>query len=173
MEMTNWKTGHKHESWGQRNFGIEIRVAIDREFTPQDSLTFMRIADELEDKLMRETVRLDPEELRLKEEQRAKLMECFGNFANYADEIPNGYCSRWCCSMKPWYRVTTHAGIITLGWRKRVISIEWDKIVGKEAEELFPNEDVTKIGHLIHAYGYAKAKAYISVLLGLQPVENT
>jgi hypothetical protein len=67
--------------------------------------------------------------------------------------------------MTPWYKVTTRKGVITLGWRKRVIEISWEPSVNNEADELFPGEDVTKIGRTIHAWGYDKAKQYISRLL--------
>ena len=165
MEMTNWKTLHKTEKYGQRNFGVEIKVAMDRGVTENDNIALCRVADEIEEAIMRETLRLDPEEVKLKEEQRAKLMACFGNFANYADEIPNGYCNRWCCSMLPWYVVGTPKGLVTIGWRKRVIQISWAPRVNGFADELFPGEDVTKIDRTIHAYGYDKAKAYISRIL--------
>jgi len=163
MEM-DFKTIHKSEKWGGHyNFGIEIKVAMDRTLTEQDNLLMYRIADEIEDKLMRETVRLNPEEMTARIDESAKLMECFSGRNVYAIPIENGYCKRWCCSMKPWYRVTTSKGNIVIGWRKRVIHIDWE--YGPDADELFPNEDVTKMGRMIHAWGYDKAKAYLDVIL--------
>lgn len=164
-EFTNWKTLYKKESWGEKDFGIEVRIAIDREFTDADKRLSYRIGNEIEEALLRESIRLDPEKQKEMEEESTKLMECFGGRNIYASPIPNGYCSHWCCSMTPWYRVTTHKGIITLGWRKSVIEISWEPSVNAEADELFPGEDVTKIGRLIHAWGYEKAKQYISRLL--------
>lgn len=165
MEMTNWKTLHKKESWGTHNFGIEIRVSIDRPLNENDSRATYRIMDEIEAAILTETVRLDPDEKIKREYQRSNLMECFGDDKIFVEEIPNGYCSQWCCTQIPWYKVTTHKGIITLGWRKRVIEISWDPSVNAEADELFPDEDVTKIGRLIHAWSQEKAKEYISRLL--------
>jgi len=115
---------------------------------------------------MTETMRLDPEVQKSKEEENTKLMACFPLIERiFAEEIPNGYCSRWCCSMRPWYRVTTTKGIITLGWRKRVIAISWESRVNDTADELFPDQNTTKFDHSIHAWGYPEAKAYISRLL--------
>jgi hypothetical protein len=62
----------------------------------------------------------------------------------------------------------TKVGPITIGWRKRVISISWKNTdVKQTANQLFPNKDTTKEGHLIHAWGYDKAKEYINRLLML------
>jgi hypothetical protein len=166
MSLTNWKTLYKQESYGSKNFGIEIRVAVDRELGRNDDVAMYRIADQIEDAIMRETLRLDPEAQKDREEVRAKLMECFGDDKIFVEEIPNGYSQSWHYSMTPWYRVTTRKGIITLGWRKRVISISWEPTMNSAtADQLFPGEDVTKFDQTIHAWGYEKAKTYISRLL--------
>lgn len=165
MELTNWKTLHKYESWGHHTFGVEIRVAMDRGVTENDNMAMHRIADEVKDVIMRETLRLDPETQKGRAEERERLLACFNHAHIFAEEIPNGYDSSWVCSQSPWFRVTTHKGIITLGWRRRVIEIKWDDVVNDKAEDLFPNENVTKYERLIHAYGYEKAQAYISRLL--------
>jgi hypothetical protein len=165
MSLTNWKTLYKSESYGTKNFGIEIRVAVDRELGRNDDVAMYRIADQIEDAIMRETLRLDPEAQKNREEVRTKLMECFNGADVFVEEIPNGYSNSWHYSTSPWYRVTTRKGIITLGWRKRVIEITWAESVNTLAETLFPNEDVTKFSWTIHAWGYEKAKAYISRLL--------
>jgi hypothetical protein len=167
-EMTNWKTLHKKESWGTKNFGIELRVAVDRELNENDARATYKIMDEIEDVIMRETVRTDSEEIVERAEERLKLLACFPVTEKiFIEEIPNGYCSRWCCEMRPWYKVTTSHGIITLGWRKRVIELSWEPRVtnGVTADGLFPAEDVTKVAYTIHAWGYEKAKQYISRLL--------
>jgi hypothetical protein len=166
--FTNWKTLHKKESWGIKNFGIEIRVAVDRDLNDNDSRATYRIMDELENVLLRESMRLDAAEIAEATDEREKLMACFPTGEKiFVKEIPNGYCSRWCCSMKPWYTVTTTKGVVTLGWRKRVIEISWEPNVtgARTADALFPGEDVTKIGCLIHAWSYEKAKQYLAKIL--------
>lgn len=166
-EITNWKTLHKKESWGSQNFGIEIRVSVDRTLNENDTKATYKIVEEIENVIMRETMRLDSESIKRKDAERNELLGCFPmtDPGIFAEPIPNGYCSRWCCEMLPWYKVTTSKGIITIGWRKRVIEISWEERVNGCAAALFPGEDTTKIGRTIHAWNYDRAKAYISRLL--------
>ncbi|MFA6437153.1 MAG: hypothetical protein WC242_03245 [Candidatus Paceibacterota bacterium] len=66
----------------------------------------------------------------------------------------------------------TEFGTIKIGWRKRVININWSDVAKKLEERgyenasqkilaLFESEDVTKDGSNIHAWGYEKAKGYL------------
>ena len=73
--------------------------------------------------------------------------------------IANGYCP--CESCGPWFIVTTPIGNWTVGWRKRVINIEWPSLKF-DAESLFKDESVTKSNIMIHAYGKDKASEYIN-----------
>ncbi|MEI8097156.1 MAG: hypothetical protein WCG73_03560 [Candidatus Moraniibacteriota bacterium] len=75
---------------------------------------------------------------------------------------PNQYCSNGpdCCPS--WYNVNTIYGTgILIGWRKRVINIDWSQW-GYDLSYLFPNEDVTKWEGGIHAWGEEKAIEYLS-----------
>lgn len=76
--------------------------------------------------------------------------------------LPNGYCP--CDKCAPWFKVETEVGPITLGWRKRVINIDWSKTPhkGKNIPALFSDEDVTKDNTSIHAWGQDKAIEYLS-----------
>lgn len=69
---------------------------------------------------------------------------------------------------EPWYRLQfktpTGNHEITIGWRKRVINIDWSKS-GKDLKHLFANENVTKESFLIHAYGYEKATEYLKKII--------
>lgn len=173
MELTNWKTVYKKQSFGEKNYGVEIRVAIDRPFNDKDDLAMDKIAEDIESAIMSETLRLDPEAQEARRIEREKLLALFNDKVDgfgagrdiFVEEIPNGYCSRWCCTQKPWYKVTTNRGVITIGWRKRVINISWEPQVGGTADSLFPSEDVTTFDRTIHAWGYEKAKQYIARLL--------
>lgn len=85
----------------------------------------------------------------------------------FVAEVPNGYCSDWCCRHLPWFKVTTSVGPILIGWRKRVLSIDWTETVGtKTSAELFADEDVTKETRLIHAWSLVKARAYVEAIVG-------
>jgi hypothetical protein len=84
----------------------------------------------------------------------------------FVEEIPNGYCSDWCCTHLPWFVVTTKIGRFTIGWRKRVIAIDWEQTRGTAtAEELFPAEKVTKCGRSIHAWSTEDAQRYIATVV--------
>jgi hypothetical protein len=62
----------------------------------------------------------------------------------------------------PWYLIKTQWGLIRIGWRKRVISIDWED-TGLEAPDITA-DNVTKDKFLIHAYGEEKALEYLKVL---------
>ena len=77
------------------------------------------------------------------------------------EEIPNQYCP--CERCTPWYRVRTEFGFFEIGWRKRVISINWRAINRNDRfGELFSEENVTQDKDYIHAWGWDKAKEYMT-----------
>jgi hypothetical protein len=78
-------------------------------------------------------------------------------------ETPNRYCK--CPSCGPWFVVGTPSGDIVVGWRKRVISIDWSD-TGEDLLGLFEAEDVTKDEHHIHAWGPDKAVDYLTRIRG-------
>lgn len=112
----------------------------------------------------------DPEVKACVKTQRESLIGLFGDRAIYVEELPNGYGEHdpyW--SLFPWFKVTTGCGPIKIGWRKRVINIDWaESEITARANDLFPNEDVTKGSSYIHAWGYEKAQGYIDKLLDWQ-----
>ncbi|MDO5556746.1 MAG: hypothetical protein Q4G05_00660 [Clostridia bacterium] len=94
--------------------------------------------------------------------------------------LPNGYCNEECCEHKPWFLFHTKDGDIRIGWRKRVISIEFQEGFKEFDLSIFNNEDVTKlwVGHsvnnntpkgtifnkgifIIHAWSEEKAIEYL------------
>jgi len=85
--------------------------------------------------------------------------------AGYKDvrfrEIANQYCS--CERCAPWYAVNADGIPFTIGWRKRVISIQSTdpRIV---FDKIFLKEDVTKSPHEIHAWGREKCIEYLSAI---------
>ena len=109
----------------------------------------------------------DPSTPIASEENKKMIDEIFANTdLIFMEEIPNGYCSDWCCEHLPWFIVTTKVGRIKIGNRKRVIEIDWSETLGtKTSDELFESEDVTKEKKLIHAWGIEKAKQYINLIL--------
>lgn len=125
--------------------------------------------------------RLDPATAGFAAEKRARFIQAFedaGLPACYVKEIPNpsGYGSL----TSPGFQVTTAMGHFDLWWRKSVIHLGWGKTdlrVKYEyrdheyriptGEELFPNEDVTRMEDGIHCRGYAKLTEYLKHLASL------
>lgn len=63
-----------------------------------------------------------------------------------------------------WAFAETPAGLIRIGWRKRVIEIDWSRCRLTRDPD-FSKEDVTKEAALIHAWGSEKAVEYIRKIL--------
>jgi hypothetical protein len=74
-------------------------------------------------------------------------------------ELPDQYHER---QYMPWLLVKTKYGLLKMGWRKRVMSIEWSDI-GFKAKDLTADE-VTKEDYLVHAWTVPKAIEYITEL---------
>lgn len=156
-----------YKSWGTKHsIDFEIHADINRELTDNDHWNIREYADKMIKALMEETIKLDPNSKLVAEQDKKDILSLFGDRSIFVDEIPNGYCSEYCCKHLPWFIVTTKKGRIKIGWRKRVIHIDWeDSIIKEDADTLFPDEDVTKFGKGIHAWGLDKAKEYIDILL--------
>jgi len=94
-----------------------------------------------------------------------KIFEEAGWEVGYVDVIDSEYCSQSCCYKFPWIIVTTGRGKIKLGWRKRVMNLDWsDTDLDVNGMELFSDEDVTKSDHYIHCWGREKAVEYLTRL---------
>jgi len=163
----NYKQAAKIESYpvefGQ--VGVQINVSIDRELTWDENYEIRLLAEKIEKMLRMGTALANPETLVRQKDIRDKFNACF-DCQVFMKQIPNEYCPNYCCVDKPWFIVQTKKGAIKIGWRKRVISIDWkDSDIKATADELFPDEDTTKAGQLIHAWGYDKAKEYITILM--------
>lgn len=116
----------------------------------------------IQDKLMSKDIKL----LKRLEDETEELKNLFNGEAIYTQKIDNKYSDQGYFKFRRWLKVTTRKGIIIIGWRKRVINIDWSRSdIKKTAYDLFPDEDVTKDDYYIHAWGINKAKEYIDVLL--------
>lgn len=78
---------------------------------------------------------------------------------NYWPNTPDYYEVR---AKHPWWLVGTEFGVIEIGWRKRVININWGACDYRD-EQITP-DDVTKSHTNVHAWGYAKAVEYLTSL---------
>jgi len=72
----------------------------------------------------------------------------------------------------PWWLAQTSVGLIEIGWRKRVLSIDWEA-TGVNAE--VTSDDVTRSPFMVHAYSTAKAVEYLTRLreLATRPAATT
>jgi hypothetical protein len=163
--MTTWEwnlEGYKSATACEINggeFGLKMFVKMDREITENDKMAFDRARQAVEESVRKETEALKPETHTRAAVERAELLALFPS-PIYVEEIPNGYCSRYCCAFKPWFVVTTSRGRIRIGWRKSVIHLEWtDSAIKGTAAEIFPKEEAwpgyetTQYDKVIHAHG--------------------
>jgi hypothetical protein len=66
----------------------------------------------------------------------------------------------------PWWLVQTEIGPVCIGWRKRVIEIDWDGCVfaHQPVQGIVTEDNVTKGETYVHAYSMVKAAEYLAAL---------
>lgn len=106
------------------------------------------------------------EHLAASEEKRFSETFKAAGFKNVTLEaIKNQYCG--CDYCAPWFKIQTEFGNFTIGWRKRVINIDWSEVDPKNEAHLvslFSKENTTKGSSGIHAHGWDKAQEYLSLI---------
>ena len=158
-----FKEIQKFEQLSGNKLGVSISVQLGRELTEDESELAYSFVESMMKLMARNNCLQDSVYMKAIEIQKKDILALFPSLI-YVKEIPNGYSPDY---IEPWYIVTTHKGPITIGWRKRVIQIDWSQseIPANAEERLFSAEDVTKGSCYIHAWGYDKAKEYINKLL--------
>ncbi len=63
--------------------------------------------------------------------------------------------------LEPWWFVKTGMGWIEIGWRKRVISIDWSET---HVRAIVTCDETTKDDHSVHAWSEEKALEYLKSL---------
>lgn len=147
--------------------GVRIDVAASSAFDRNALYTVAADAvRRIEDELVAAVYAASSEAQAAAAQEREDLLWCF-DAPVFVEPIPNEYCSPGCCRHLPWFMVTTSAGRIKIGWRKRVIVVvDWSETRGTAtAKDLFAQEDTTKGDRMIHAWSLAKAKEYITAIL--------
>jgi len=76
-------------------------------------------------------------------------------------ELKNQYWGDLPDGAYPWWFVKTEVGWIEIGWRKRVISIDWSDT---SIRHVVTTEEVTKSTSCVHAWSEEKAIEYLKVL---------
>lgn len=161
MQELEYKPVAGVESYGKYALGVKISVHAGHELSEQEKSEFRHVCDQLMAVLYHGSVAADPEAMSRIRKEKETLLSLFPGCGH--KEIPNEYGKD---PNRPWFNVFTPKGTVKIGWRKRVINIDWSQtIVAAGGDELFPNEDVTKGNHYIHAWSYEKAKEYIDTIL--------
>lgn len=147
---------------------VEVNVGCNRPLTRKEQDEIRECIDKISFMIYQTGQLQDPMFLEALKQEREKLLACFPT-AVYVKEIPNGYDPNRL--MNPWFSVTTPKGVIKIGWRKRVINIDWNEsdiqVIGGD---LFGGEmaNTTVCAKSIHAWSYEKAQEYISRLLAYE-----
>lgn len=167
--------------FGDKVFGIKILVAgadmpdMHDMDDPHGKLIYRagsKAIDGIQAELLAYSKFLDPKTAIAAKKEREELLALFTQ-PIYVEEIPNGYCSDYCCRHLPWFIVTTTLGRIKIGWRKRVIEIDWsDSKSDVNGEKDFSKDNVTKGRKDIHAWSLKDAQRYLNIILGLAPKES-
>lgn len=76
--------------------------------------------------------------------------------------VKNGYWGDE--SSEPWFMAQSGAATVRIGWRKRVISIDWESM-HVPLPDLFADQDVTKGPYGVHAWSEDKAVEYLKRLI--------
>ncbi len=106
--------------------------------------------------------------LKEKEGQFSDIFKKAGFTVISMQSIPNEYCSCELCA--PWFLVNTEFGVFKIGWRKRVINIDWCAVnvpPNVDIISLFVDEDVTKGNNNIHAWGWEKVEEYLTKIYNM------
>lgn len=176
----DWRTVRSEQGAGEKySFGIRLQVAgvISKdEYTNEERTAMMVAVDKVKEELLAAAVAADPKEQQSAREERQSLLECFHPSVRLFDEpVPNGYTNDWYNRHRFWYIVTTYVGRIRIGWRKRVIHIDWSDsaikhVDGRTLFTDFLNNTVDST--FIHAWSYEEATKIISRLMGQTPRSN-
>lgn len=110
-------------------------------------------------------------EVEKRQEHVTELIKLFtdaGFGTIHVKTIDNQYSSNAWYYVSPWIIATTYKGPITIGWRKRVINIDWSNSdIKADGEVLFKDEKTTSGERFVHAWGWDKAVEYLNKLLML------
>lgn len=164
-DMKDYKNGACIESWGDRfRIGVHIQIA-GIPVSDEDGYLCMRHAESLKLELLTAQVKRDPEVAKQKQEVVSRLSACFPE-PIHVRQVPNEYCGQWCCEHLPWLIVTTKRGAFKIGWRKRVISLDWSgSDVAATAEAWISRPSLVTCSSGNNAWSYEDAARYVAAVL--------
>jgi len=80
-------------------------------------------------------------------------------------ELKNGYWGNLKDGAYSWWFVKTERGWVEIGWRKRVISIDW---TDTDIRKIVTEDDVTKSTTMVHAWSEQNALVYLKELFHVE-----
>jgi hypothetical protein len=169
--MKDYIQAYKYEGHGGSlgSFGMQVLLSVEHPLSEKVEQLINHHVDILRTEIQAAIFNELPQTIERVKKNREELIGVFPQ-PIFVEEIPNGYGPNDPFYRSfPWYRVTTSIGPITLGWRKRVIEIDYSGTTVKvNADQLF-TDDVTRFHRTIHAWGIEKAREYINTLLNYKP----
>lgn len=154
------------ESWGGMGGGFILSLSVGsslKKFDDEDYWAIHRQVEEIEKILRGRIYKADPAAQQTAFKEKAELLSCFEQaLPIYVEPVQNEYHRTGdpYGDMHPWFIVTTARGRIKVGWRKRVINLDWSASeIEAKAEDLFGAENVTK--------GIATSIATVMILSGI------
>jgi hypothetical protein len=139
MQELPYKTVSQTQQYGKYTIGVQINVHVGHELSDAEMSVINNACDSIVNVLYHGSVAADPETMERIRKENENLLALFPGCGH--KKIPNEYSSD---PNRPWLNVFTPKGTIKIGWRKRVINIDWSEtIVVQGGNELFPDEDVT------------------------------
>ncbi len=173
MDTTDMKILYGRENYGTTGcFKGQILIESEKfDSLPEDIRTNIsfRAGDSLEiikEQINMEWAKINEAEDRKKHsEELSELFKKAGFDLIHVEIIDNEYCGKACCYKYPWIIVTTNKGRIKLGWRKRVMNLDWsDSDLEIDGMKIFKDENATKGTNYIHCWGKDKAIEYLKKL---------
>lgn len=157
---------HQSETFGEvGGFGIKVLVATTKPNSIQalkNSDILYRAVNSAVDEMRAHVLATDPNVAVEREHEKNQLLSLFPSKI-FVEETPNQYApDAWWTRNRPWFVVTTEIGRFVVGWRKRVIHIDWSGTLCKmSAEKLFSDMEVTKGDQFIHAWSLVDAATVV------------
>lgn len=156
-------------TWGGVHLGLTLGIEIDPEsgrcISTETHSAINAAMNDIKDRILGD---IDAKSAATIAEIKATRRRIEGLFSDwesgnpiYVEEIPNGYSQDYYYRNRPWYRITTTIGHFVVGWRKRVLNIDWSETTCKKsARVIFPDKDLGPEQY-IHADTYESASHYI------------
>lgn len=105
------------------------------------------------------------DEMRKRSREEVTSIACLAGFkVERMWELANGYwpdAPDYDDVRRPWWLLQTEIGLVRIGWRKRVIEIDWEACA---VRGVVTADEVTKEDSLVHAYSVEKAVTYLREL---------